>query len=151
MTGINTAPRALGALTGATLLLASLAPAAQAEELEAAAIAAGEVEYMSACAGCHGRDAMGDGPMADLMTIETPDLTKMSERNGGTFPFAETLRLIDGREEVRAHGSDMPVWGDRYMLQAMIEEAASEPPEAAALMVHGRIVSLAYYLESIQE
>ena len=132
------------------ICLAVASPAAQSEELEAAAIAAGEVEYMSACAGCHGRDAMGDGPMADLMTIETPDLTKMSERNGGTFPFAETLRLIDGREEVRAHGSDMPVWGDRYMLQAMIEEAASEPPEAAALMVHGRIVSLAYYLESIQ-
>ncbi|MEE4119161.1 MAG: c-type cytochrome [Paracoccaceae bacterium] len=148
MTRIHLARRTRAVLSGAALL-AAVPLAAPAEELEAAAIAAGEVEYMSACAGCHGRDATGDGPMASLMTITTPDLTTMSERNGGTFPFAETLRMIDGRAEMRAHGSDMPVWGDRYMLHA-VSEATGGDREAAALLVHGRIVSLAYYLDSIQ-
>src|SRR6056297_3561375 len=98
------ASRRAGVIAIAATLLAGAPPGAPAEELEAAAIAAGEVEYMSACAGCHGRDATGDGPMADLLNISTPDLTRMAERNDGAFPFVDALRIIDGRETLRAHG-----------------------------------------------
>lgn len=115
---------------------------------------AGEVEYLSACAGCHGRDARGDGPLAGLMNIETPDLTRMSARAGGEFPWGDAIALIDGRSLVTAHGSDMPVWGDRYMTQAKREGAAlagPHPPVAPELVVRGRILSLVYYLETLQE
>lgn len=107
---------------------------------------AGRVEYLSACAGCHGQDAKGDGPMADLMKIETPDLTKLTERAGGAFPFRNTLLLIDGRNDVRAHGGEMPIWGDRY--EAL---ATSERGESEEMVVRGRILALVYYLQSIQE
>ena len=114
---------------------------------------AGEVEYFSACAGCHGKDAKGDGPMAGLMKISTPDLTKLTERAGGTFPFRNTLLLIDGRE-VRAHGGDMPVWGDRYSVLAAREQDALRPPRWPTdpeLVVKGRLLALVTYLESIQQ
>jgi mono/diheme cytochrome c family protein len=121
---------------------------------EEADMEAGRVEYLSACAGCHGRDARGEGPMADLMNIETPDLTKLTERAGGTFPFRNTLLLIDGRNEVRAHGGEMPVWGDRYMTTMTRAQDELRPPrwpEDPELLVRGRLLSLVYYLESIQD
>jgi mono/diheme cytochrome c family protein len=115
---------------------------------------AGRTEYLSACAGCHGRDGKGDGPMADLLKIETPDLTKLTERAGGTFPFRNTLLLIDGRNDIRAHGGEMPVWGDRYMTTMSRAQDELRPPrwpEDPEILVRGRLLSLVYYLESIQE
>lgn len=151
-TGITLAGKAARvALLGATFLASAPGPA-PAEDLEAAAIAAGETEYLSACAGCHGRDATGNGPLAELMHIETPDLTAMSARNDGVFPFAETLRIIDGRETVRAHGGDMPLWGARYMISAIGPDPEDmERAKTAATVAQGRIISLAYYLESLQQ
>jgi len=144
----------IAALSVATAALVAAAPlATMAQDLESAAIEAGEVEYLSACAGCHGKDGKGDGPMADLLRIETPDLTKMTERAGGTFPFRNTLLLIDGRE-VRAHGGEMPVWGERYSIMAAREEGAVRPPRVPGdpeLIVKGRLLALVTYLESIQE
>ncbi|MGR3363294.1 MAG: c-type cytochrome [Maritimibacter harenae] len=110
---------------------------------------AGEEEFMVACAGCHGESAKGDGPLAGLLKIDTPDLTRMTERNGGEFPFEYAVWMIDGREMIRMHGStDMPVWGDRFMASAAGSEKS---PIVQELMAHGRILSLVYYLESIQE
>lgn len=133
------------------LALLPMAGIAMAQEASDATLEAGRTEFLSACAGCHGQDAHGDGPMADLMKISTPDLTGLTERAGGTFPFRNTLLLIDGRNEVRAHGGDMPIWGDRYMVQARISEAQSELPEVPDMVTKGRLLSLVYYLESIQE
>jgi mono/diheme cytochrome c family protein len=130
---------------GAVALGAVAAPAQE------ASVDAGRTEYLSACAGCHGRDAKGDGPMADLLSIETPDLTRMAERAGGAFPWGPTIRIIDGREDVRAHGSDMPVWGARYMASALADAPATETPEIPVLETKGRILSLVMYLESIQQ
>jgi mono/diheme cytochrome c family protein len=103
-----------------------------------------------ACAGCHGEDGKGNGPLAEFMNIETPDLTRISERMEGRFPIGNTLLLIDGRETLRAHGGEMPVWGDRFAMAAALAEpnASSEDVELEAL---GRILALVYYLESIQE
>lgn len=132
-------------LTGA--ILASLvATAAQAQDT------LGREEYMIACAGCHGESAKGDGPLAGLLNISTPSLTTLAqEKGGGEFPFEYTLWMIDGRNIIRAHGNEMPTWGDRYMTSLGKAEAASEIPEAGELVVRGRILSLVYYLESIQE
>ncbi|RYH07626.1 cytochrome c [Tropicimonas sp. IMCC6043] len=107
---------------------------------------AGEREYIIACAGCHGESGKGDGPLAGLLEIETPNLTTITERTGGgDFPFHNTLLLIDGRD-VRAHGGAMPIWGERFTASA-----TSQRGETDDMVARGRILSLVYYLESIQE
>lgn len=111
----------------------------------------GRAEYMSACSACHGESGKGGGPLAGLMEIDMPDLTQLAARNDGEFPVAATLRILDGREEVRAHGSDMPVWGDRFLRSARNAAPGTEMPEVAELIARGRMLSIVYYLESIQE
>ena len=113
--------------------------------------AAGEREYMMACASCHGADAKGNGPLADLLNVETPDLTMLTERAGGSFPFRNTLMLIDGRNEVRAHGGEMPVWGDRYTAMAYAEDPEAGAPDTPDMVAQGRMLALVTYLESIQQ
>ncbi|NNE81474.1 MAG: cytochrome c, partial [Silicimonas sp.] len=54
----------------------------------------------------------------------------------------------DGRQETRGHGYPMPVWGKRFEMQAESEGLGTYGSEA---IVRGRILSIAYYLESIQE
>jgi hypothetical protein len=83
--------------------------------------------------------------MADLLKKPPPDLTQLSKRNGGQFPFWRVYRTIDGREEVMAHGPrTMPVWGADFMSQA----GGGTLDENRVL---GRILSLVYYLESLQD
>ena len=112
----------------------------------------GRAEYMTACAGCHGESGKGDCPLAGLLNIQTPSLTTITGTKGdGEFPMEWVIWMIDGRNIIRAHGAEMPVWGDRYLASAEVSEAESETPESEELVVRGRILSLAYYLESIQE
>lgn len=111
-----------------------------------AADSAGEKEYMIACAGCHGESAKGDGPVAGVLNIETPDLTGLAARNGGTFPFQYTLSMIDRRNVTPVHGDAMPIWGDRFQASA-----TSQRGETAEMVARGRILSLVYYLESVQQ
>lgn len=123
----------------AALALFSTSVAAQQET--------GRQEYMIACAGCHGESAMGDGPLAAVLNIGTPNLTTLSQTVGdGEFPFQYTLWMIDGRNIIRAHGQEMPVWGDRYQAAT-----TSERGEDAEMIALGRMLSLVYYLESIQQ
>ena len=105
---------------------------------------AGRSEYMIACAGCHGETAMGDGPLAKLLNIGTPNLTSLAARNDGKFPYEYTLFMIDRRDVIAVHGGDMPVWGDRYTTSA-----TSQRGETSDMVVRGRILSLVYYLASI--
>lgn len=106
----------------------------------------GKNEYMIACAGCHGESGKGDGPLAGLLNIHTPDLTSLAARNDGEFPFEYTLFMIDRRNVIPVHGSEMPVWGDRFEASA-----TSQRGETAEMVARGRILSLTYYLETIQE
>lgn len=125
----------------ATAILATTAFGAMAED------DLGKSEYMIACAGCHGESGMGNGPFSELMNIETPSLATLAAQHEGKFPFLDTLMVIDGRTGVRGHGGPMPVWGDRY------RDAASDiyGPYGSEAIVRGRLLSLVYYLESIQE
>jgi mono/diheme cytochrome c family protein len=107
---------------------------------------AGQEEYMVACAGCHGESAMGDGPLAGLLSITTPNLTELSKGNDGEFPFEEVLTTIDGRDGIRAHGSTMPIWGERFQASA-----TSQRGETADMVTRGRVLSLVYYLRSVQK
>lgn len=131
--------RKLITLTAAFLAAMSLGANAQEDP--------GKTEYMVACAVCHGESGLGNGPFAELMNVEVPGVTGMAAANDGTFPFLETLMIVDGRTGVRGHGGPMPVWGDRYERDAL-EQAGVY---GAELIVRGRLLALVEYLESIQQ
>ena len=42
--------------------------------------------YSNYCAACHGTDAKGTGPLANLLKSKPADLTLIAKRNGGQFP-----------------------------------------------------------------
>jgi mono/diheme cytochrome c family protein len=133
-----------GILLGLGWLL--LQPTALTDAQEMEVVAGGELEYQNHCAVCHGADAKGGGIMSKYMTLKPTDLTQLSKRSGDKFPFWQVYRTIDGREEVRGHGiSQMPVWGPRFRSEA----SGSEP--VAKSQVAGRILSLVFYLQYIQE
>jgi cbb3-type cytochrome c oxidase subunit III len=105
----------------------------------------GQREYQYSCAVCHGQDGSGSGPMAQLLKKSPPDLTQLRKNNRGQFPFWRVYRMIDGREEVMAHGTrTMPVWGAHFL-----SEAGGGPLDEDRVL--GRILSLVYYLESLQD
>ena len=77
-----------------------------------AQIAGGRADFQAYCASCHGREAKGNGPVAEKLQTRPPDLTLLSRKFDGEFPTEYVLRTIDGRESLTAHGSrTMPVWG----------------------------------------
>jgi mono/diheme cytochrome c family protein len=113
-----------------------------AQEQEVAA--AGKPVYDRNCAVCHGREGKGDGGAASMLTVKPADLTQISQKNGGTFPFWRVYRVIDGREDVKGHGSrEMPIWGEEFRMEAGTNMTAQS-------QVRGRILELVYYLQSIQ-
>lgn len=115
----------------------------QAQEAEVAK--AGRPSYEQHCAACHGGDGKGNGAIANLLTVKPTDLTQLTKKSGGTFPFWRTYEVIDGREEVKGHGSrEMPIWGAEFRV-----DTGSSP--TAQSQVRGRIFELVYYLASIQE
>jgi len=73
----------------------------------------GLVLYKAYCAVCHGVDAKGDGPMAKNLRYKPTDLTRLTARNGGTFPLVRVRKVIAGEEELPSgHGTRlMPIWG----------------------------------------
>ena len=110
----------------------------------------GKGEYEAACAVCHGYQGKGDGPLAAQMKTATPDLTSLARNNGGVFPFDRVYKIIDGRQEVKAHGTlEMPVWGRAFSRQSSIyfENYPSRDPESA---VRSRILALTEYLYRLQ-
>ena len=56
----------------------------------------GKIEFERNCSICHGSYGRGDGPYAAIVKIRVPDLTMLSERNSGTFPFQRVYDTIDG-------------------------------------------------------
>ena len=106
------------------------------------AVQQGGALYRTHCATCHGPAGKGDGPKTEGLRVAPPDLTELSHRNGGKYPFERVYRIIDGRDLVKGHGGNgMPVWGDVF-LDAR-EGYSSEK-------VKEKITELTRYLASIQ-
>lgn len=122
----------------------SVLPAFGADKLDI-----GKQEYEQSCANCHGPDGKGKGSFAQALELSVPDLTTLNRRNGGVFPVARVYEVIDGREEVKAHGSrEMPIWGKHYSVSATPRyDDYANNPEAAA---RGRILALIDYLYRLQ-
>jgi hypothetical protein len=113
---------------------------------ESEVIAGGELEYQNHCAICHGVDGKGRGIMAKFLSISPSNLTQLAKKTDGRFSFWQVYRVIDGREEIRGHGTrEMPIWGARFQAEAR----GSDPGSRS--QVSGRILSLVFYLQHIQE
>jgi mono/diheme cytochrome c family protein len=114
---------------------------------QAEIVAAGKREFHGHCAVCHGLGGKGKSVMTtlNLLTVKPADLTQLRKKNKGRFPFWQVYRIIEGREEVKGHGTpDMPIWGERFAE----EEGGTLADETRAI---GRILTIVHYLESIQE
>lgn len=106
----------------------------------------GKEMYGRLCTSCHGVSGKGNGPMAPLLKVEVPDLTRIAYFNGGEFPAEYVRRTIDGRFDRPAHGLPyMPVWGWKFY-DAEAANDAEERARADAL-----IDRLVEYLRSLQE
>ena len=128
---------------GAALLIAG--------PLACAADDIGKREYDNNCAVCHGISGKGDGPYAGIIDTKTPDLTMLQKNNNGMFPFDRVYQVIDGRVEVKAHGTrDMPIWGNEYNAKAA--EYYSDYPGfySAEGFIRGRIIALIGHIHSLQ-
>ena len=136
--------RLAGTMAVLTTLLLAAAPAA-AQEMEI-----GMREFHQRCAVCRGLQGEGDGPMTQILKQAPVDLRHLARDNDGVFPFARVYQSIDGRREIRGHGTtDMPVWGD-YFSEETVGAGLPSGLDARQI-IQGRILSLVYYLQAIQE
>ena len=122
-------------------------PSGTALAQQEAIAAVGQQEFRHACAVCHGLGGKGESVMTalNLLTVRPPDLTQLRKKHQGQFPFWQVYRIIDGREEVKGHGTrDMPIWGEVFRHP----EGGKRADETSVI---GRILALVYYLQSIQE
>lgn len=126
----------LAALTSLVWIPVDASMAQQQEVIEH-----GRELFIQKCAICHGLEGKGDGTLG-LQLIQRPsDLSTLSKRNGGTFPFWQVYGKIDGREDIGAHGPrEMPVWGtnDRYL-------------GTGGRLASGQILEIVFFLQSIQQ
>ncbi|SIO31253.1 Cytochrome c [Rhodovulum sp. ES.010] len=106
----------------------------------------GAALFRQHCATCHGLAARGNGPMAPVLTVEMPDLTLIAAQNGGPFPLAEVIAVIDGRTELAAHGGPMPIYGFSLRGAAVVLTA----PDSAEIRTSAEIAAIAAWLASVQ-
>jgi len=67
------------------------------------------------CAGCHGDDAKGAGPLSAKLKVKPADLTLLAKRNHGSFDSTAVYQMIDGRNTRAIHrAAEMPIWGCRH-------------------------------------
>ena len=81
------------------------------------------------------------------------DLTMLQKDNNGVFPSDRIREVIDGRKDIKLHGSrDMPIWGNEYNDQAP-EYDYFTTGEIGNVedFIAKRIDALTEYLKSIQK
>ena len=129
------------ALTCVALAALVLAPDDAAFAQQEEVIENGKRLFSQKCAICHGLEGKGDGVLGLQLKEQPADLSRLSKRNAGIFPFWRAYGKIDGREKIGAHGpGDMPVWGtdDRY-------------EGTGGRLSEGQILQIVFFLQSIQE
>lgn len=128
----------LGAALAAALTLGACAPDGQ---------VAGRALFDQYCVSCHGADGSGNGPVAAGLTRKPADLTRITERNDGTFPMVRVMSQIDGYTRRNDRGSAMPELGaalqDGPLVMVETGQGVRTPTPA-------NLVALAEYLRTIQ-
>ena len=117
-------------------------PAAVDDTLPSNYVPSGKVMFKQYCATCHGSEAKGNGPLASLLKVPPPDLTKLAQRHAGKFPYDYVSSVLQFGPGPSAHGSsDMPTWGPIFGYFDKQKQKA----------VQQRIKNLCDYLASLQE
>lgn len=129
-------------LTAAALAACMLVMPARAQDLPD-----GAAVFAAACAGCHGESARGDGPLADVLTIDVPDLTRLAAQHDGVFPRFSVLHVVDGRTGLRGHGGPMPVFG----LLMTGDTVAADGPDGTPVFVSARVLAVVEWLAAQQQ
>jgi len=110
----------------------------------------GQMYYTKYCATCHGKDGKGNGPLSQQLKKPAPDLTTLSKKNGGKFPYIEVLGILDGEVPFPAHGSaEMPAWGETFQSDIGTGDFGGDAGSQAAS--RGRLMLITDYLKSIQQ
>lgn len=113
----------------AAALAAAAPPGKPGRELQSGTPPSGASIYKAYCASCHGQEGTGGGPAAEALRMRPADLTKLKQRSKGEFPVYRLKKMLDGSEELRAHGSKrMSVWGPGLgpeRAKALIEQLES--------------------------
>lgn len=112
----------------------------------------GKLEYQNSCALCHGANGKGQGWAVEFLKKQAADLTTLSKKNNGVFPFDRVYAGIDGREMVKAHGDrDMPAWGNRYSTDTVkAAEYYVDVPYDMEIYARSRILALIDYINRMQ-
>ena len=135
-------------LFGASLsLLAVTAVAA-----DKAKVDMGKAEYEQKCIVCHGAEGKGNGAYSDMLTSRPTDLTTLSKKNGGVFPFARVFETIEGTHELKAHGTrEMPIWGKEYRSSKYYDDYLHDPEMDRSYFARSRILALTEYIYRLQK
>lgn len=126
------------------VFLCLVAPPALAAEPN---VAEGAELFAQNCAICHGEAGVGDGPMAEILTVKPSDLTRLSASNDGVFPVFRVIRQIDGRDPMLAHGGAMPLFGELFDFP----DAAIAAETGQPIITAQPFVDIVGWLMTIQE
>lgn len=107
---------------------------------------AGRQVFRDYCVTCHGMEGRGDGPMTQVLTIQPPDLTRLTANNDGVFPTSRVVAQVDGRVPVLGHGGPMPIFGPVFEGQA----GAMDSETGAPILTSQTMVDVVGYLETLQ-
>ncbi len=108
---------------------------------------AGKADYEQYCAMCHGSDGKGNGYFLQTVPMNPPppDLTLLSRKNGGAFPFDDVVETIDGRKNIPSHERiQMPFLG------TTLQKPGQEFTPESDAEVKKRIEAMARYVKSLQ-
>ena len=105
----------------------------------------GKQAFMENCASCHGFDAKGTGEMADILIKMPPDLTTLTQRNGGVFPTVYLMSTIDGYSRKDHFSGAMPEFGAAGLGETVIVEK-----DGIGTPVPAELLALTEYLEGVQ-
>ena len=120
----------------------------------------GRTEFLSKCAGCHGADAKGAGPMASKLKRKPADLTVLAKNNNDVFPTDAIAAIVDGRGAISHRRLEMPIWGCRQGPPPGPRRKAYQPKPIESLLdmpcdpeevIKKRIRAIVEYLGQIQE
>ena len=115
-------------------------------------IKSGKAEFEATCAICHGSDAKGRGSFTLFMTKPVPDLTSITKRNNGEFPFMRLYEMMNGPGEIPGHAiREMPIWSEYYKDQAPKELGPFYNYSDVVAFVNTKTMSLLAYVASLHE
>lgn len=133
-------------LVGLATLFLAMGPALAQEASDL-----GRIVYRGHCASCHGSEGRGDGPMAEFLSTQVPDLSALQKNNGGVFPFSRVYATIEAGGEGSVHAaSAMPAWSERLVTDALILHGIEIDPARRESFVRGRILAVIDHLAQLQ-